>query len=133
MGGKMKKDTMNLKPVATGLLTAVMVGTAAIILLTGLILNQRIGEELADKTIFAALLLSSFLGATVARLTGASEILYIPVGTCAIFASMLMIVGMLLFDGSFTRHWLSLCMIAVGCAIACSLRIGGNKRKRKRN
>jgi len=128
MQANRKSDRKKYAAVGLGCMISVAIGIAGIMLTAKLMLEERVEQTQTDIFIYGILLISAFVGSLVAKLFSNTTQLPIPIGVSAIYACILLISGMLVFDGGFVRPWNGLVMLGCGCGISCMI----SKKKRAR-
>jgi len=129
-----KKQRGWLASVFTG--TGIALGITLILsaIITGLILNEKIGEGSAEKIICAIQFLSVFVGAELAKNICRTNDVRIPVIVTVAYAGMIVIGGILL-EGKFQNMWPHIAAEFAGCLFSCVLcfwkpRRSGKRKKR---
>ena len=132
MGGKVKKSTALPGAIVISILIMMLVSCALILLLTGLVIRERVGECACEKLLLLAWLLVGVCGGVCGIRMEAQKKLYVSVGACGLFACMMLIGSMLLFEGRLVRPWLPVGIMIVGSIAVNVFGVAvGGKRKRK--
>ena len=130
LGNKMK--SIEIKAVCTGVIVAFGIGFLTLALLSVLITEHLIGEKHTDRMILLLLMISSYAGGISSNLIIGNKRIYIAVGACTIYTCTLLLMGLLLFDGTIQNLWISLFMIGIGCTISCFTKKTRNTKHHKR-
>ena len=134
MGGKGNIKNSVIRLTVIGTLVTVAMGIVLAILMTALILKERVAEEQLVYLSMPILFVCAFCGCMVTRALDRDMRLIGSVGVCSTFVCVLICAGMLLFEGNFDGIVRSLVAVFVAGALACVLRLskGKNRRSRKR-
>ena len=100
-------------------------------LLTGLILNGRIGEGSSERIVYGMHIVSILIGTELAKRICANNEMRIPITVGITYAVLCMVAGMML-EGTFRNMLLHIIAICSGVAISCALCIHRAKRSGKR-
>ena len=132
MSVKVKKDGINGVAIVGSMLVSFVASILMVMLLTSLIISERIGEWQSDRLMLPIWLIVGFVGGYTGRKTGKEMRVWLQLCACGIYATILLVSGMLLFEGGIYRPWLPLLLMTIGCLLSCNLPAKG-KRKRRRN
>ena len=133
MHTKKKKQRGRIFSATVGVGIFMICNAALIALLTGMLLNERIGEESVSKIIPVLQVVAVLGGAELAkRIYGSNDILITVIAT-GIYAVIVMI-GALALDGKFQNLGLHIITVGIGFLISCALcmRKPGRGGKRKK-
>lgn len=113
-------------------LSALIMGCVFLAILTGLVLNETIGEENAGKIVSVIMLVCGFLCGVTGRLLGNNMQWIVLIGAAAVFACILLLGGLLFFGGSVTVPVIPLLMITIGNGLACAIKINKPQKHKVR-
>lgn len=117
MGGNMKKSIVLPRVIIAGTLVMLFVTGMLLLLLTGLVINERVEEQSGEKML---LLIWALAGACVGicgnRIEDQKK-LYVSLGMCMLFACVMLVGGMLFFEGRVTKPWLPIGVMTGGCVV----------------
>ena len=106
-----------------GALSSLVVGCVLLAILTGLIINETIGEEHAERIVSVIMLICGFECGITGRLLGGNMQWIVMIGAAAILACVLILGGLLFFEGSMPAPVIPVLMIAGGDGLACAIKI----------
>jgi len=116
-----------------GVVTALLVGVGGIAILSVLIVNGRVGEEQAAWYVGGWLFLSMFAGCLLCNLKHSAGYSYVPIAVSAAGALVLVICGLLFFEGPMDKPLPMISAAIAGGIAACLVqrksRSGNKKRK----
>lgn len=129
---KNKTESAGFRACCAGISASLLVSIGMLMLISGFVISQRIGESSTNKLTAIVLLLSSLIGGMIARHRGGPKSQYVPAIVCGTYYCVLLIMGMLLFDGSLQFSWLSIGAVAVGCVLSYYLKFNKKRKHVKR-
>ena len=130
MHGKKKgRNTILSAVMGTGVAIAIVLVLVA--LLSGLLLNEKIGEGIGAKLLYAVHIVAVFVGTEIAkRINGNSGVRIAGIVIC-IYGALIATVG-LLAEGIFQNIWVNLLSIGAGFLLSCALCIRKTGRNAKK-
>lgn len=115
-----------------GALSSLAIGCVLLAMLTGLVINETIGEEHAERIVSVIVLICGFLCGITGRLLGGNMQWIVMIGAAAILACVLMLGGLLFFEGSMPAPVIPVLMIAGGNGLACAIKINKPQKHKGR-
>ena len=133
MQGRKSIKNMQLVPAGLGAGIALLFSIAMVWIMSGLLVNERVGDAFAQKTLFGIMVLSSFVAGMTANMIVKTKVWYICPISCALYLTVMIVLGVAVFEGKFEGLWFGAAMITVGATMAgfASGKKRGNKRKYK--
>ena len=129
-----KKRSMTVG-VLTGILIFAFITVAGAILLTSLLIGDKLSLDAGKYILYFVLMLSAFLGAiTAGKMIGEKRLL-----VCGVIAAVILFVlvgvNILFYDGQFHGLGMTVLMVLTGCTLAnvVSLKGKGNKLRRRKS
>ena len=126
-----KKENMIATALVKGIGTCILITVCGAMIIASYMITGKIGERGTDAIIYAILALASFCGSVITKRCGGIRLLAI--ATAAGLVTVLMICGLLVFEGSLGRIWMHLAAVASGGALALVIpaKKAGRKKRRK--
>ena len=124
-----KKESAILKALGLGISTCIAIGTCGAMMIAWLMLSNKIGERGCDVVICVTLVTATFFGSMIT--TRSSRIRLLFLATTAGFTVILMITGLLIFEGGISGAWKQ--MTAIVCGGTMTLAIPSKKVRRMRS
>ena len=131
MKGKGSNHSSMIRITVYGILTAVVTCVTLAMVLSSLVINQKVGENRMEIVGAIILFISTCIGCMITKLPSGEIPLFVPISVAAVFLSVLLCAGMLLFEGTFESVPLSFAAVGAGCLLSCVLK--PRKRKVKRS
>lgn len=132
VGGCVKKSAAKPGMIAISAISTMLTCVIITMLITSLVIMERIGEAQAEKLLLFVWLAAGVSCGMWGNAFEKVKKIHASVAVCIVFACIMLAVGMLLFEGGFVRLWLPMCLVAAGCILSyifCARK--GSKVKRK--
>lgn len=129
-----KKTGSMATGIALGVVAELLLALIGVIVMTTLILDEKIPLSSGKIANAAVLLLSAFAGCVLANKIVRQKPLIVCASTAFIFLIILICGNILIYDGRFNGLWGSAAMVVIGSAISCmiSTRVSTKSKRRKR-
>ena len=123
-----RQERPKLYAIVLGLGVSILIAVITGGIISNAVLSGRVGEPVLPWVIAIALFCASLFGACIAGISESRESAALQVGVSCGFLIMLLLCGMLLFDGEIVSPWTQIGAISVGGIVSLLL---NNKRKVK--
>ena len=116
-----------------GVMTCLATSLALLSLISVIVVAGRAGENQSDKFILFVWAISGTLGTLMSKKMNRENHKWLPVYAMGGYAGALFVCGMLIFDGTLYRPWLSVVCVAVGGIFGSELWKGDTKKRKRRS
>lgn len=111
---KGKQNRVNLKAVVIGVGAALLIGAGSLMLISQLVVNERVGEAQAAGGVFVIMFLASFVGNWIARRLDHDPSVYEMIVISMMYWLIHLVFGLLVFDGTIQNLLLVTGTVALG-------------------